>query len=234
LPQLTGIFGPEKLAIPKQVRQYKCGAHTNEMNPEFLTPEWSISRAGCYELLKIHKYTGVAATTTYDCLCLRCGTRHVIERKLLLRIANNLSRRLGKQSKFWLQIRGFCPACTDLRAPLPALPENCISKATFFCHKLNAYGLQVDVVADRRGTTVKITHQGKIADLRRCRLNDPDHTILASMSEPDLAGDVDVETALRAFLAWANRQDLTLLRWQGGEISLRYASAFGGPGELRD
>ena len=201
---------------------------------EFLEPSWSIQRAGCYELLRIVNYTGKAGTTTYDCLCLRCGARHVLERRFLIRIATSLEVRLGRKGiKYWLQVHGACPQCPSDRKYSPAQPRDCISKALFFCHALDAHGLRLQIFSSPSGTAVKIVGiKGDTAILEQS--GNSRRSELAFCFRRDLGASCSVEEALRAFIKWANQGEFTLVRWSGGEFSLRYAGSFGGPGELRD
>lgn len=201
---------------------------------KFLEPNWSIQRAGCYELLKIFKYTGQSNTTTYDCLCLRCGARHILERRFLMRLAGRLKARLGRKGiKYWLQVHGTCPKCSASRNVSPAPAGDCISKLMFFRHVLDAYGLRVQIFAGPSGVSVKIVDgHGDTATLEQ--VCEPRFSEPACLVHPDLQASSDVNDFLRAFLRWANARDHTMLRWNGGEFSLRYAGSFGGPSELRD
>ena len=200
---------------------------------EFLEPDWSIQRAGCYELLTIKNYTGRASNTTYDCLCLRCGSRHILERRCLMRIATSLKARLGRKGiKYWLQVHGNCPSCPNRRAASPAPAEDCISKATFFRHALDARGLRILLASGPFGTIVQIVDSsGNPAALEES--GGQGRSEAARMITHALAPFCSEEDALRTFLEWANQRDYTLVRWNGGRFSLRYAGSFGGPGELR-
>jgi len=199
----------------------------------FLEPSWSIQRAGCYELLAIEHYTGRAATTTYDCLCLRCGARHVLERRYLMSLVRSLRARLGRKGiKYWLQVHGTCPKCPTSRAPSPATAEKSISRLTFFRHMLDAHGLQILIVSSSTGTVVQITDaKGSLAELER--VGKHRDRASARMLTRGLEASCSVESALGAFLKWADQEDFTTINRGGRGISLRYGGAFGGPGELR-
>lgn len=204
---------------------------------QLLEPDWGIQRAGCYELLTIRNYAGQAATTSYDCLCLRCGSRHILERRMLMRIDASLKARLGRKGiKYWLQIHGNCPECPKDRAPSPAPPEDCISKATFFTffrHALDARGLRILIASGPFGTIVQIVDSsGNLATLEASGAQGRSEP--ARMATGTLDPSCLAEDALRSFLEWANRRDYTLVTWSGGRFSLRYAGSFGGPWELRD
>lgn len=201
---------------------------------ESLEPDWNIQRAGCYELLRIVNYTGKADTTTYDCLCLRCGARHVLERRFLMRISSSLKARLGRKgTKYWLQLHGTCPQCPSAQAYSPAEARDCISKALFFRHALDTRGLRIQIVSSQRGVAIRIVDgHGDMAMLEQIgnsRRSDP--AFLVHRGPAACSGAEDI---LRTFLQWANDRNYTMVRWNGGAFSLRYAGSFGGPGELRD
>jgi len=199
----------------------------------FLEPSWSIQRAGCYELLAIEQYTGSAATTTYDCLCLRCGARHVLQRRYLMSLVRSLRAKLGRKGiKYWLQVHGTCSKCPTSRAPSTATAEESISRLTFFRHMLDAHGLQILIASCSTGTVVQIADaDGNPAELER--VGQHRYRAPARMLTREREASCSVEGALRAFLEWADQEDFTMINRSGHEISLRYGASFGGPGELR-
>jgi len=215
---------------------------------EFLEPSWSISRAGCYEILKIVDFTGMARTTTYDCLCLRCGTRHILKRQELMRLSTALKKTLGKKGiRYWLQVHGACPKCPDPQPKSPALASDCISYGTYIRHKLDALGFQLLVVTSGGRSLVQISDpHGKVVMLqgvvcaepeltdnrlsRKCTASDSSKlkeiSAPARMVATGLDRESSVEDALEAFLSWMQENHYVGVQSEGAFVLLQpfYAS----------
>jgi hypothetical protein len=161
---------------------------------------------------------------------LRCGKRPVLERRFLMRIATSLNARLGRRGiKYWLQVHGTCSQCLSDRTYSPAEPRDCISKALFFRHALDAYGFRLQILSSPSGVAVKIV------DVHRCvakleQIEDSRRSDSACLVQSEPTASSSVEDIVRAFLHWANGLDYAVLRWSGRSLSLRYAGSFGGPG----
>ncbi len=148
-------------------------------------------------------------------------------------LVRSLRARLGRKGiKYWLQVHGTCPNCPTSRAPSPATAEESISRLTFFRHVLDAHGLQILIVSSCTGTVVQIADaKGGLAELEG--VGEHRHRAPARMLTRELEASVSVESALGAFLEWADQEDFTTINKGGQEISLRYGGSFGAPGELR-
>jgi hypothetical protein len=209
---------------------------------EFLEPGWSISRAGCYEIFKIVEFTGTARTTRYDCVCLRCGTRHILERHQLMRLSTALKKTLGKKGiRYWLQVHGTCPNCTDPRPRSPARACDCISYAEFIRHKLDALGFQLLVVTSGGRSVVQICDsRGKVVTVRgtlcaepnlaRDRLRGESSAALSELKEirsparmvtTGLNRESSVEAALETFLSWMEKNHFEGVESDGGFVLLQ-------------
>lgn len=107
-------------------------------------------RIGPYSLLAVKSYGGSRREATYQCICLRCGSLHVIKRAKLQAMARAQARR--KQP--FRQLHGHCPNCEECDEPRLTLKE-------YILQKLWANGLMVVHVA--------VNHQDKtVARVRIC------------------------------------------------------------------
>jgi hypothetical protein len=64
--------------------------------------------------------------------------------------------------------------CPNGRAPSPAPAEDCISKATFFRHALDARGLRILIASTPAGTAIQIIDtSGNLASLEDTQRREP-------------------------------------------------------------